>query len=85
MGSQQINKVSTAFLVWKRNTGIPIDYAYDNQVRGQGLLAVDRILRKHMKVSMLTSFTKVQLHALDRLQKAKNVSEMLKHNTNFVR
>ena len=38
-----------------------------------------------MKASMLTSFTKVQLHALDRLQKAKNISEMLKQNTNFVR
>lgn len=33
MGSQPCNRVSTAFLVWKRNTGIPMDYAYDNQVR----------------------------------------------------
>ena len=30
LGSQSCARVSQAFLIWKRNAGIPLDYAYDN-------------------------------------------------------
>lgn len=30
MGAQPCQKLPQAFLIWKRNTGIPLDYAYDN-------------------------------------------------------
>ena len=84
MGIQQCQKVSQAFLIWKRNTGIPIDYAYDNQMRVQGSLAVDAIMKKHMLANKLVSFTRVQLHANDQNQKAKDIQKMLKDNAIFV-
>ena len=33
LGRQNCQRVSQAFLIWKSNSGIPLDYAYDNQMR----------------------------------------------------
>ena len=38
-----------------------------------------------MKATKLISFTRIQLHALDKLSKAKNINEMLKENASFAR
>ena len=84
MGTQSCQRVSQAFLIWKRNTGIPIDYAYDNAARLQGLLAVDAILAKHMRAIKLVCFTRVLLHSHDQNQKSKDVTKMLRENAAFV-
>ena len=84
MGSQPCQKVSQAFIIWKRNAGIPIDYAYDNQIRGQGLLGIDRILTRHIRATELVCLTRIQLYAHEQHRKEKDLTKMLKDNTVFV-
>lgn len=59
-----------AFLEWKRQARIPLDFAYDSQVRIQGLLRLGKILDKHLQAALLLAFTQIGL-----LTKSKRLRE----------
>ena len=65
MGAQSCQKTAAAFLIWKREAKIPVDFAYDNQERLQGLIRLGRIVSKHMHIGKMVSLAHIQQHACD--------------------
>ena len=65
MGAQSCQKIAAAFLIWKREARIPVDFAYDNQERLQGLVRLVKIVDKHLQIGQMVSLAYIQQHACD--------------------
>ena len=76
MGAQSCQKTAAAFLIWKRETRIPIDYAYDNQERFSGLYRLAKIVGKHVQFGQLVAFEYLKLQAKHQIKKEKDRTKL---------
>ena len=65
MGLQSCQKTSAAFLVWKREAKIPLEFAYDKQEQLSGIIRLAKIFNKHVFMGQMISIAYIQQHAYD--------------------
>ena len=90
LGGQSVAKLPAAFLEWKRQAQIPLDFAYDSQYRIQGLLRLGQVLDKHLRAGLLLAFTQIGLltkskrqRERDRMRIKRATTQMKVKNVNY--